>query len=92
MKSGERNVNLLNLIAFIALIIFAFLQLLDVFAHFELLDGFLISLIDIVKSVCVGIVIGVCAFRFIKGKSKGVIWTYWISLVIFIICTILVLI
>lgn len=94
MKNGEKEVNLLNLFAYVALIIFAVLQVLSVFAHFNILkiEGVLINILDTVKNICVCIVIGVTAFKFIKGKSKGVIWSYWISLALFIICSILILI
>ena len=93
MKDGEKQINLLNLFAFVALVIFAILQVVGVFSHFNLLkiQGALITILDTIKNLCVAIVIGVTAYKFVKGKSKGYLYTYWISLAVFILCSILIL-
>ncbi len=92
MKNSEKNVNLLNLIAFVALVVVAVLQIFVLLNATGLLNvsGFLPNLLDTIKNVCICIVIGVVSYNFVARKKKGYKITYWVCLLIIILTTILV--
>ena len=92
MKNSEKNVNVLNRIAFIALIIFAVLQIFSVLSRWGVLSvtGFLPNFLDTVKNVCVCLVIGILGYRFVADKSKGLKITYWVCLAVIIVGTVLI--
>ena len=93
METKKSNTSILNLFAFVALIALAILEVLTG------LDGIgvtifgtgsvIISLLNTIKNVCVVIVIGILAYNFVAGKSKGFKIAYWICVVIFIAATVL---
>ena len=87
-----KNNNVLKLIAFVALVIFAVLEIISIFEHFNIIvlsGGILIALLNTVKNLCILFVVGMCAYSYTEGKSKGVRITYWVSLGILILCTLL---
>lgn len=92
MKNSEKNVNVLNLIAFIALIIFAVLQIFSVLSFWGVLTigGALPKILDTVKNICVCIVIGILGYKFVAGKSKGLVITYWVCIAVIVVGTILI--
>ncbi len=89
MKSSNKN--LLNLLAFVALIIIAVLEIFSILAHFDILTigGIIANLLNTIKNVCVCIVIGYLAFGFVSGKKKGWVITFWVALGIVVVCSIL---
>ena len=89
MKSSNKN--LLNLIAFIALIAVAILGVFNILAHFDILktEGFLINLLDTIRNICILIVIGFAGYAFVDGRKKGVKITYWVAMSIILVCTVL---
>lgn len=91
MANKPTKIEILSLVAFIALILYAVISILEVFAHFGILTigGILVSIIDSVKTICICIVVGVLSYKFVKNKTKGYIITYWIALLIVIISAIL---
>ena len=92
MKNSERNVNVLHFIAFVALIVVAILQVFSVLSHFGVLSvtGFLPNFLETIKNFCVCLVVGILAYNFVAGKSRGVKITFWVCLAIIIIGTILI--
>ncbi len=92
MKNTEKDSNVLRLFAFIALIIVAILQVFSVLSKFGILSvtGFLPNFLDTVKNICICIVIGFVSYGFVKNKSKGFRITFWVSLAIIIVGTILI--
>lgn len=91
MKDSQNNVNVLNLIAFIALIVIAVLQVFSLLSHWGVLsvEGFLPNFLETLKNVCLCLVVGILAYRFVANKSKGVKITFWVCLAIIIVATIL---
>ena len=91
MKDSKNNVNVLNLIAFIALIVIAVLQVFSLLSHWGVLsvEGFLPSFLETLKNVCICLVVGILAYRFVANKGKGVKITFWVCLAIIIVTTIL---
>ena len=88
MKDGEKKPNMINFLAFVALVIFAVLQVL---INLLKTQGGLITVLEAIKNLCVVIVFGVTGYKFVKGKSKGYLYTYWISLAVFIVSSVLIL-
>ena len=91
MKKSEGNVNVLNLMAFIGVIIVAVLELFGFLASHNILTvgGSLINLLSTVKNICIMLVIGITAYNFVKGRKKGWLITYIIAMAIIVIATIL---
>ena len=92
MKDSKNNVNVLNLIAFIALIVIAVLQvfsLLSLCNVIKVKGGFLPNFLETLKNVCICLVVGTLAYRFVANKGKGVKITFWVCLAIIIVATIL---
>ena len=91
MKDSKNTVHVLNLIAFIALIVIAVLQVFSLLSHWGVLsvEGFLPSFLETLKNVCLCLVVGVLAYRFVANKGKGVKITFWVCLAIIIVATIL---
>lgn len=92
MKNTEKNVNILNLMAFIGVIIIAVLELFGFFASHDILTvgGTLVNFLNTVKNICIMLVIGISAYNFVKGKSKGWLITYIVAMSIIVITTILI--
>ena len=87
MKDTQKNTNILNLIAFISLVIFAVLQILSTLK--VVIDRpVIMNVLNTIKNLGIILVFGVTAWRFVAHKAKGYKITYWICLVIFILATI----
>lgn len=84
MKETKKNSNLLSLIAFISLVVFATLQILEIFFT----SGPIFNILRTIKNLGIILVFGVTAWNFVSGKKKGWKWVYWICLIIFILATI----
>lgn len=90
MKSSDRNI--LNLIAFIALIAVAVLGVFEVLAYFDVLTakGTLLSLLSTIKNICILIVVGITSYSFVSGRGKGLKITFWVAFSIIVVCTVLI--
>ena len=88
----SKKTNVLNFIAYIALLVVAVLQVFTVLSHFEILTvtGFLPKFLDTVKNLCLCLVIGVCSARFVKNKTKGYRIAFWVSIAVIVVGTILI--
>ncbi len=92
MKKDSGTKGALNLIAYVALMVFALLEIISILGHFEILNisgGILLALLTTIKNLCVCIVIGVVAFAFTSGQKKWVKVLYWVALSIVVVCTVL---
>ena len=90
MKNSNRN--FINLLSYVALVIFALLTVIDIFAHFDILHiqgGVILNLLNTIKHVCILIVIGFAAYNFASGNKKWIRILFWISLVVILVWTIL---
>ena len=92
MKNSEKNVNLLNLMAFVGVIIIAVLEIFGFLASHDILTvgGALVDFLNTVKNICILLVIGIMAYNFVKGKSKGWLITYIVALCIIILTTVFI--
>ncbi|MBO4251451.1 MAG: hypothetical protein J5911_02180 [Clostridia bacterium] len=91
MKKTDNNVNILNLMAFIGVILVALLEIFSLSFVRDLisLGPTLEHLLNTVKNVCIMLVIGFTAYNFVKGKGKGWLIIYIIAMSIILIATIL---
>nr|MBO4517334.1 hypothetical protein [Clostridia bacterium] len=92
MKNTGKNVNILNLMAFIGIIIIAVLEIFAFFASHDILTvgGGLINFLNTLKNVCILVVIGITAYNFVKGKSKGWVITYIVAISVIVLTTIFI--
>ena len=92
MKNTGKNVNILNLMAFIGVIIIAVLEIFGFLASHDILTvgGALVNFLNTLKNVCILVVIGITAYNFVKGKSKGWLITYIIAICIIILTTVFI--
>lgn len=92
MKNTGKNVNVLNLMAFVGVIIIAVLEFFGFLASHDILTvgGALVNFLSTVKNVCILVVIGITAYNFVKGKSKGWLITYIVAMSIIILTTIFI--
>ena len=92
MKNTEKNVNILNLMAFIGVIIIAVLEIFGFLASHDILTvgGTLVDFLNTVKNLCILLVIGIMAYYFVKGKSKGWLITYIVCVAIIVLTTIFI--
>lgn len=91
MKNSEKNVNILNLMAFIGVIIVAILEVfgLSFVKSWLSLGATLEHLLNTIKNICIIVVIGITAYNFVKNKSKGWLITYIVAMSIIVVATIL---
>ena len=89
MKNSEGNVNVLNLMAFIGVIIIAVLEIFGFLARHEWLNisGGFINFLNTLKNICILLVVGLSAYNFVKGKSKGLLITYIVAMCIIVLMT-----
>ena len=92
MKNNEKNVNILNLMAFIGVIIVA---LLEVFAFLSshnilTLGDAIMNFLNTIKNVCILLVVGITAYNFVKGKGKGWLITYIVAISIIVLTTVFI--
>ena len=92
MKNTGKNVNILNLMAFIGVIIIAVLEIFGFLARHDILTvgGTLVNFLDTLKNICILVVIGITAYNFVKGKSKWWLITYIVAICIIILATIFI--
>lgn len=83
MKESQRNSGLLNFIAFVSLLIFAVLQILELVDSFISLGAALMNVLNTIKNLGIILVFGITAWNFVANKSKGWKVTYWICIGIF---------
>lgn len=83
MKDSQRNSGLLNFIAFVSLLIFAVLQILELVDSFISLGAALMNVLNTIKNLGIILVFGITAWNFVANKSKGWKVTYWICIGIF---------
>lgn len=91
MRNSEKNVNILNLMAFIGVIIVAVLEIfgLSFIKNLISLGPTLEHLLNTIKNICIMLVIGITAYNFVKGKGKGWLITYIVAMSVIFITTIL---
>lgn len=90
MKDTEKNTNMLNFLAFISLMVFAILEIFGFLSPIIELGATISNLLNTIKNICIIIVIGLLAYKFVENKSKGYKIAYWIAIAIFVVSTILV--
>lgn len=92
MKNNEKNVNVLNLIAFIGVILIAVLEIFGFFTRHNILTvgGVLVDILDTIKNLCILFVIGITAYNFVKGKGKALLITYIVAMCIIVLTTIFI--
>lgn len=92
MKNSEKNLNILQLMAFIGVIIIAVLEIFGFLASHNILTvgGALVDFLNTVKNICILLVIGITAFYFVKGKSKGWLITYIICIAVIVLTTVFI--
>ena len=92
MKNTGKNVNILNLMAFIGVIIIAVLEVFGFLARHDILTvgGTLVNFLDTLKNICILLVIGITAYNFVSGRSKGWLITYIIAICIIILATVFI--
>ena len=83
--------NTLNALSFFALMIIAFLLLIERFLPIIgiTIGGSFIGILDTIKDLFVLIVIGISAFNFAKNGKKNVKILFWVAVVVYIVATIL---
>ena len=86
MKNTEKNVNLLNLMAFVALIIVAVLIVVNKFLPIVGIEtkGAFFNVLETIQLLFTIIIIGISAYNFVANKGKGLKITYWVAVVFFI--------
>ena len=91
MKKSEKEVNVLNLMAFIGVIIIAVLEIfgLSFIKNVISLGPTLEHLLNTVKNICIMLVIGITAYNFVKDRTKGWLITYIVAMSIIFVTTIL---
>ena len=91
MKKSEKEVNVLNLMAFIGLVIVAVLEIFGLLSNLEILTikGMLMNLLNTIKNICIMLVIGITAYNFVKDKSKGWLITYIVAISVIFVTTVL---
>ena len=91
MKKSEKEVNVLNLMAFIGVIIIAVLEIfgLSFIKNVISLGPTLEHLLNTVKNICIMLVIGITANNFVKDRTKGWLITYIVAMSIIFVTTIL---
>ena len=92
MKNTEKNVNILNLLAFIGIVIIAVLEFfgLNFIKNIINLGDAFKNFLKTIENICVLLVFGITAYNFVRGKSKGWLITYIIAMSIIFIATILI--
>lgn len=68
-------------VSFFALVIAAFMFL---FGGLNIFTEMVISVLNLIGQICVLIGIGVPAYDYTRGKSKGWKWVYWIALAVYV--------
>lgn len=85
MKKSDTKI--LNLLAFLTLCIVAVLVLVGKLLG---LKGAPLNFLDTLKEVFVLIIIGISAYNYVLGKSKGWTIAFWVAVVIFVVGIVLI--
>lgn len=87
--SSNKN-SFVNVLAFVALIIIAVLEILSGLNHLgiSILGATLLVLLNTVKNICVIIVISVAAYDYVSNKKKGHKIAFFIAIVVFLLGTV----
>ena len=90
MRNSENN-NVFNFMAFVGFVIIAVLEIISGLRAIgvDIFGATIMNLLNTIKNVCVMIVVGVYAWRFVSGKSKGLKITYFIALIVYIVFTVM---
>ena len=91
MKNNEKNTNIVNLMAFVGVIIIAVLEIfnLSFIKNLISLGPTLEHLLNTIKNICIMLVIGITAYNFVRNKGKGWLITYIVAMSVIFIATIL---
>ena len=83
--------NALNAISYVALVIIALMLVISRFLPIIgiVISGPVISLLSTVQDVLILIVIGISAYNFAVSNKKWVKILFWVSIIVFIVATIL---
>ncbi len=83
--------HILNVISYVALVIVALLLIISTGLPLVgiIISGPIINLLSTIKEIFVLIVIGVSAYNFASNNKKWVKVLFWISIVVFIVATVL---
>lgn len=87
---GDKNA--LNLISYVALVIVAFLLLINTILPILgiNINGALVSLLSTVQNLLVLIVIGINAYTFASTNKKWVRILFWVAVIVFVAATVLI--
>ena len=85
MKTSNKNI--LNLMAYVALILIAFFVLIQNLLPAIGVDigGAIINIIKTIEEVLILLVIAFTAYNFVQGKKKAWKIIYWIAIALFIV-------
>lgn len=89
MRSSEGRNGIFNFMAFVGFIIIALLEVLSLIDSLITFGPVILNLLNTIKNVCVLVVVGVFAWRFVADKGKGLKITYFIALAVFVVFTVL---
>ena len=91
MRNSDNNNNVFNFMAFVGFIIIAVLEIISGLKAIgvDLFGATIMNLLNTIKNLCVMIVVGVYAWRFVAGKGKGLKITYFIALIVYVVFTVL---
>ena len=86
MKNTEKNVNILNLMAFVALIIVAVLIVVNKLLPIIGIEtkGAFFNALETIQLLFTIIIIGISAYNFVANKGKGLKITYWVAVALFV--------
>lgn len=92
MKRTEKNVNVLNLMSFVALVIVAVLVVVNKLLPVVGVNttGPFFHALETVEKLFTIIVIGISAYNFVAKKGKAIKITYWVSVALFVAGVVLI--
>ncbi len=92
MKNTEKNVNILHLMSFVALVIVAILVVVNKLLPIVGVNtsGPFFYALETIEKLFTLIVIGISAYNFVANKSKALKITYWVSVAVFIAGVVLI--
>ena len=91
MSSKSSNNNLLEIFAYVAIVVSAIAWLLiGLNNHIDAIkfSGRLIGGLQLIATVLTFIVVAVVAYGFTKGKSTTVKVIYWVIVIVFLVCVV----
>jgi hypothetical protein len=88
MSSNKNSV--INVLAFVALMIIAVLEILSGLSHLgiDILGVTILAILSTVKNFCVILVIGVAAYDYISNKKHGYKIAFLIAVIVFLLGTV----